>query len=350
MGKVPLFFILGVLMSNQKLLTVTFSEKYGIKQEDILPTLLNTAFKIKEDISREQMIALLVVADQYNLNPFTKEIYAYSSHGGIVPVVGVDGWLRIINDHPQFDGMEFSYSEDIVELADSKIPCPRWIEVTIHRKDRSVATTIREYLDEVYRGSFKVKSPTEKGKTYSQSGPWQTHPKRMLRHKGIIQCARIAFSFGGIHDEDEAKQIVENESKVIDMGAAEVVESQQPGQPQSSTTQNPTTIKASANETLSDEAVQLVAKELIDRLRGHGSLKPAYDYVTSKYCEATQQKLIDLLNKAEKEAADSISKDEETSPISQTEPASPVQPEQNQSIEDKHAWGEQPSFAKGIGF
>ena len=31
----------------------------------------------------------------------------------------------------------------------------------------------------------------------------------MLRHKAMIQCARLAFGFGGIYDQDEAERIVE---------------------------------------------------------------------------------------------------------------------------------------------
>ena len=53
------------------------------------------------------MTALCVVAQQYGLNPFTRELYAFPDrNNGIVPVVGVDGWSRIINDNPQFDGMD----------------------------------------------------------------------------------------------------------------------------------------------------------------------------------------------------------------------------------------------------
>ncbi|ENC7540331.1 phage recombination protein Bet, partial [Salmonella enterica subsp. enterica serovar Brandenburg] len=33
---------------------------------------------------------------------------------------------------------------------------------------------------------------------------------RMLRHKAMIQCARLAFGFAGIYDKDEAERIVEN--------------------------------------------------------------------------------------------------------------------------------------------
>jgi hypothetical protein len=78
---------------------------------DLMNTLKNTAFK-GGNVTDEQFTALLIVANQYGLNPWTKEIYAFPDKGGIVPVVGVDGWARIINEHPQFDGMEFSYDKE----------------------------------------------------------------------------------------------------------------------------------------------------------------------------------------------------------------------------------------------
>ena len=80
---------------------------------ELAQTLKATAFK--GQVSDAQMVALLVVSNQYGLNPWTKEIYAFpDSNNGIVPVVGVDGWSRIINNHPQFDGMEFV--QDIINL------------------------------------------------------------------------------------------------------------------------------------------------------------------------------------------------------------------------------------------
>ncbi|EKJ46221.1 phage recombination protein Bet, partial [Escherichia coli EC1869] len=59
-------------------------------------------------------------------------------------------------------------------------------------------------MDECRREPFK----TREGKEII--GPWQSHPKRMLRHKAMIQCARLAFGFAGIYDKDEAERIVEN--------------------------------------------------------------------------------------------------------------------------------------------
>ena len=162
------------------------ADRFGIQADKMLSTLKATAFR--GEVSNEQMMALLVVSEQYNLNPWTKEIYAFPDrNNGIVPVVGVDGWLRIINSNPQFDGMDFKDGP----IAGANIP--EWIECTIYRKDRSHPITAREYFDEVRR----------------DVGPWKSHPRRMLRHKALIQAARIAFAFVGIYDDDEAQRIIE---------------------------------------------------------------------------------------------------------------------------------------------
>ena len=155
---------------------------------ELLDALKATAFR--GQVSDAQMMALLAVSNQYGLNPWTKEIYAFpDKNNGIVPVVGVDGWSRIINGHAQFDGIEFDQSADACTCR-------------IYRKDRSHPTVVTEYMDECKRNT----------------GPWQSHPRRMLRHKAMIQAARIAFGYVGIFDQDEAERIVEK-----DMGAAQVV-------------------------------------------------------------------------------------------------------------------------------
>jgi phage recombination protein Bet len=188
----------------QKSVLVRFANNYGVDQDKMLTTLKNTCFK-DPNITNEQMMALLIVAEQHKLNPFTKEIYAFPDRqNGIVPVVGVDGWSRIINERPTFDGMEFRQSENMVTMDDAK-PCPEWIECSIFDTERSHPVTVREYLDEVYREPFKGKN------NYSIKGPWQTHTKRMLRHKAMIQCARVAYGFSGIYDPDEAERVIDGE-------------------------------------------------------------------------------------------------------------------------------------------
>ncbi len=194
-------------------LTRTLATKLDMGDgEGLIETLKATAFK--GEVTDAQMTALLVVANQYGLNPWTKEIYAFpDKNHGIVPVVGVDGWSRIINSHPQFDGIEFHHADKLVTMPGGK-PAPEWIECHIYRKDRSRPIVVREYMDEVYRAPFK-------GKYGEVTGPWQTHTKRFLRHKSMIQCARLAFGYGGIYDQDEAERIVDATEK--HMGPAEVV-------------------------------------------------------------------------------------------------------------------------------
>lgn len=200
---------------NQANLPVVIEDRmatrFGVNSSEVRKILAATAFKIKEGVqpTQEQMTALMIVADQYGLNPFTKEIYAFpDKQNGIVPVVGIDGWSRIINDHPKMDGLEFFQSETSASLDASAKPCPEWMGCRIYRKDRSHPICVKEYADEAYRPAYEKK---EGGKVaYSIKGAWQSHTKRMLRHKAMIQCARVAFGFGGIYDEDEAERIIQN--------------------------------------------------------------------------------------------------------------------------------------------
>lgn len=186
----------------------------GSDGSGLIETLKLTCFRQRgnEIVTDAQMEALLIVAEQYRLNPFTKELFAFSDKGAIVPVVSVDGWSRIINENPAFNGMEFRYSEEIVTMPRGK-PCPAWCEVVIYRKDRDRPTIVREYLDEVYQAP--------RGQN-AYDGPWQSHTKRFLRHKTLIQGARIAFGFAGIYDEDEARRIIDAGS--IDSTTGEVTQ------------------------------------------------------------------------------------------------------------------------------
>lgn len=182
---------------RQHSLVGEIADRFGVNADRFLATLRDTCFRLDQgEVTNAQMLQLLAVVRAHNLNPFTKELFAFRDKWGrVVPVVSVDGWSRIINDHPMFDGVEFRYADDIVTPPGGK-PCPAWCEAVLHRKDRRVPIVVREYLDEVY----------QQGKV---PGPWQTHTKRFLRHKALIQGARLAFGFAGIHDEDEAQRILD---------------------------------------------------------------------------------------------------------------------------------------------
>jgi phage recombination protein Bet len=179
-------------------LVARFAAKYSVDPDKMLSTLKATAFKQPKgkdgsypEVSNEQMLALLVIANEYNLNPFTREIYAFpdEKRGGIVPIVSVDGWIRIINERPELSSIEFDYQGFENVGADDK--GDPYIVCTITRKDRTAPVVVREYMHECWR----------------DTGPWNSHPRRMLRHKALVQCGRVAFGFAGIYDPDEADRI-----------------------------------------------------------------------------------------------------------------------------------------------
>lgn len=161
------------------------SERYSMEPARLLETIKATC--IKGVATNEQVQAFLIVANRYGLDPFLKEIHAFAGQGGgIVPIVGIDGWTRIANSTGQLDGQTFEFSGDGPTLA---------CTCTIYVKGRTHPTVITEYMAECGRNT----------------APWKQYPRRMLRHKAYMQCARVAFGLGGIYDEDEARDVMANE-------------------------------------------------------------------------------------------------------------------------------------------
>lgn len=191
-----------------KSLSVTdrLAEKYQLDPQKFYKTLLSCLFKGKMEPTREELTAFLLVCDQYDLNPFLREIYpAISKKGALLPTLSIDGWLKLIHNQKDFDGLSVEYSDQTVKqemiVSDGNkstrvtIEAPMSCKVTIYQKNRAHPITIEERFKECFR-------PTEQ---------WRTMPCRMLRHKTIIQCARVVYSFGGIFDNDEAERIIEME-------------------------------------------------------------------------------------------------------------------------------------------
>lgn len=185
-----------VATTDQKKLSHIMAERFHVDPKQFVTTVKATCFN-GQQVSDAQFMQFLMVANEYKLNPFTKEIYAFPARGGVQPIVSIDGWLNIINSHPDFDGMEFSDSlDDNGEIV--AVTC------RMYRKDRSHPTEVTEYMLECKR----------------KTDTWERWPARMLRHKATIQAARYAFGFSGIYEPDEIERA--NDSP-RNMGEAEIV-------------------------------------------------------------------------------------------------------------------------------
>lgn len=156
--------------------------KYNMDPKAYADAVKKTA--MPSNATTEEFAAFMMVAKEYNLNPLLKEIHAFPKKGGgIVPVVSIDGWVSLVNQHPAINGFEFEmHYTDKAEL----VACT----CRMYRKDRTHPVSVTEYLSECYRN-------TE---------PWKMK-HRMLRHKAMIQAARYCFGFSGVYDEDEAERI-----------------------------------------------------------------------------------------------------------------------------------------------
>jgi phage recombination protein Bet len=180
-------------VAQQNSLVREMAERYGVEPKKFMGVVRDTLMppakpeKNEPPVTDSEIAVFLMVAKEYNLNPFVRELYAFRGrNGGIVPIVPIDGWVTIINRQKMLDGIEF---EDLVDK-DGKITA---IRCTIYRKDRTRPITCVEYMAECKR----------------TTDPWTQWPKRMLRHKALIQCARYAFGLAGIFDPDEADRIID---------------------------------------------------------------------------------------------------------------------------------------------
>lgn len=203
----------------QSALVIQAADKYKIAPDQLFGVLMRTVFpKNKEGkvvATVEQFVAFLAVAQQYDLNPFTREIYAFPSKGGgVIPIVPVDGWVKIVqrakDDQGRMvlDGIKFI---DHFEQDEHGKPTLIIYATTclMTRKDMSLPIEVTEYLVECQR----------------DTEPWNKWPRRMLRHKSLIQCGRVAFGLAGIYDPDEAERILESEQsgRSEGVGAPEII-------------------------------------------------------------------------------------------------------------------------------
>lgn len=117
------------------------------------------------------LLTLLRIAREHRLDPLKEEVaLALYDDCHWQAYITVEGYSKLLNNHPAFDGIVFTQSPETTN------GIPIWMECTIHRKDRSCPIVVREYFDEV-KGEQVI---------------WQKMPRRMLRHRVMQQCARLA--------------------------------------------------------------------------------------------------------------------------------------------------------------
>jgi hypothetical protein len=170
----------------------TLAETLGFDRATLANVLAKTV--MPSSTRPEDALAFCAVANSLGLNPLAKEIYAFpGKSGGIQPIVGVDGWVTIARR--KSPGVRFLF-DDVLGPDGSLISVTARI---VERGDSHPIAEVTEYMVECKRGT----------------DPWRTAPRRMLRHKALIQAIRYAFGVSGVIDEDEYARMTEREVEAM---------------------------------------------------------------------------------------------------------------------------------------
>ncbi len=127
----------------------------------------------KEAVVPEEVLKLILRTSlRLKLNPLLGQIdWELNLDGSYEVYIPIDGWIAMIHREPSFKGLTFSQAIETEE------GIPIWMECSIYRADLIQPMTVREYYAEL-----KTDHPI-----------WNQMPRRMLRHKTLQQCARLAL-------------------------------------------------------------------------------------------------------------------------------------------------------------
>jgi len=201
------------------------------------------------------------------LNPVTKEIWAIKAGGRLQIMTGINGFLRIANSHPQFDGMEVEHQFEGTTL----LACT----VKVYRKDRRFPATATAYMAE-----------------YSKPTPiWKQMPSVMLAKCAKSLAIREAFiqELGGLYTAEEMPSQYQQSAVITPNEDEELVISKKTGEVLG--------IKKKQPEVITEPTIEPVIEPIVEQKKAiptYYSLKdldPVARVAAEKYlgnCEAKQ--------------------------------------------------------------
>lgn len=163
---------------------------------EMLNTLRNT---VAPGLTDPEFYLFAEMCKATGLNPATKEIWAIKAGGRLQLMTGINGFLKIANSHPAFDGMEVNHEWDGKTL----VSCT----VKVHRKDRKYPAIATAYMAE-----------------YGKPTPiWRQMPSVMLAKCAKSLAIREAFiqELGGLYTAEEMPS--EYGANKVDTNTGEII-------------------------------------------------------------------------------------------------------------------------------
>lgn len=164
---------------------------------EMLNTLRNT---VAPGLTDAEFMLFAEMCRATGLNPATKEIWAIKAGGRLQLMTGINGFLKIANSHPAYDGMEVEFEWDGKSLIAAT--------VKVYRKDRRFPSVATAYMAE-----YKKETPI-----------WRTMPSVMLAKCAKSLAIREAFinELGGLYTAEEMPQEFSRAEKV-DTNTGEII-------------------------------------------------------------------------------------------------------------------------------
>lgn len=143
------------------------------KSLEIHESELQAWINLQIEVPAKTILILLRSMQNLHLDPLNDEIgFTQYEDDSWQVFITIEGCSKLLNQHSQFNGLVFNQADSLIE------GIPEWMECSIYRRDRIMPVTVREYFIEV-RSDAQI---------------WQKMPRRMLRHRTLQQCVRLAFS------------------------------------------------------------------------------------------------------------------------------------------------------------
>ncbi len=145
---------------------------------EMLTTLRNT---VAPGLTDSEFALFAEIVKSTGLNPVTKEVWAIKAGGRLQLMTGINGFLRIANSHPMFDGMEVEFDKDGDRIVAAT--------AKVYRKDRRFPAVATAFMAE-----------------YGKPTPiWKQMPSVMLAKCAKSLAIREAFvqELGGLYTQEE---------------------------------------------------------------------------------------------------------------------------------------------------
>jgi phage recombination protein Bet len=153
---------------------------------------------VAKDATNDELKMFMHLSGKYNLDPFAKEIWFLKMGGTPTITTSRDGYLKIANEHPAFDGL----ASDVVYAKDSFSKTPEGVNHTYGVGDRGA---ILGAYALIFRKDRKfpiyVFAPM---KDYQKpSNIWKTYPHAMILKVAEAMALKRAFSLSGLVTVEE---------------------------------------------------------------------------------------------------------------------------------------------------